>query len=130
MSWNMRDDGGKFIINENAINQVGCIHTAQGLETDYIGVIIGDDMFFENGTVCTDAMKRADTDHTVFGRRRLLLRDPGYWNNQFDKIIRNTYRVLMTRGIKGCYIYCTNKELRDYFRQQFSSYHRASYMGK
>lgn len=130
MSWNMRDDGGKFIINEKAINQVGCIHTAQGLETDYIGVIIGDDMFFENGRVCTDVMKRADTDHTVFGKRKLLSEDPEYWNKQFDKIIRNTYRVLMTRGIKGCYIYCTNKALRDYFRQQFRSYHRALYMGK
>ena len=40
-------------------------------------------------------------------------------NNKYvDQIIKNTYRTLMTRGMKGCYVYCTNKKLADYLRER------------
>ena len=48
ISWNL-DGGNAFAISEESIHEAGCIHTSQGLEFDYVGVIIGDDMRFENG---------------------------------------------------------------------------------
>ena len=47
--------------------EIGCIHTSQGLELDYVGVIIGDDMRYENGHVITDFTKRAKTDQSLKG---------------------------------------------------------------
>lgn len=127
MSWNLRDDGGLFIDKESGVDQVGCIHTSQGLETDYIGVIIGPDMIYKDGKVQTDVMKRASTDKTVAGRYQLLKEDKTYWTKQFDLIIKNTYKVLMTRGMNGCYVYCTDALLRDYLKSEFSNHHRALY---
>ena len=53
MSWNLGNTT-TFAIDETSINEVGCIHTSQGLEFDYAGVIIGDDMRYENGHIVTD----------------------------------------------------------------------------
>ncbi len=55
---------------------MGCIHTSQGLEFDYVGVIIGDDMRFENGRVITDYTKRAKTDASLKGIKTLAKADP------------------------------------------------------
>ena len=59
MSWNLGSDGMEFIIKNESVNEVGCIHTSQGLELDYIGVIIGDDLRFEKGTIITDVSKKS-----------------------------------------------------------------------
>ena len=61
ISWNL-DGGEAFAIGENSINEAGCIHTVQGLEFDYVGVIIGDDIRYENGHILTDYTKRAKPD--------------------------------------------------------------------
>ena len=53
MQWNLADDS-TYAITENSIEQIGCIHTSQGLEFSYVGVIIGDDLRFKNGEVITD----------------------------------------------------------------------------
>ena len=79
MSWNL-DDTNTWADDKGRIDEVGCIHTAQGLELDYVGVIIGPDM-----------------------------------------IIKNTYRTLMTRGMKGCYIYSVDPETQRYFEEHLNS---------
>lgn len=61
ISWNL-DGGDAFAINPDSVHEAGCIHTSQGLEFDYVGVIIGDDMRYENGEIITDYSKRAKTD--------------------------------------------------------------------
>lgn len=113
ISWNL-DDGQAYATSETSVNEAGCIHTAQGLEFDYVGVIIGDDLRFENGHIVTDFTKRAKTDQSLKGIKKLYKEDPKQAKRRADEIIKNTYRTLLTRGMKGCYVYCTNPELRDY----------------
>lgn len=121
MKWNLTEEGSKWIISPDSVNQIGCIHTCQGLEVDYIGVIIGADLIVRNGEILTDASKRASTDNSVKGYKRMLKENPIEASRTLDLIIKNTYRTLMTRGMKGCYIYCVDKETADYFKGQHAT---------
>jgi len=116
MKWNLSEDGSTWIISPKSVNEVGCIHTCQGLEVDYIGVIIGDDLIVRNGVVITDASKRASSDNSVKGYKKLMKENPEEAKEQLDLIIKNTYRTLMTRGMKGCYVYCVDEETREWFK--------------
>lgn len=113
MSWNL-GNSDSWAIDENSVHEVGCIHTSQGLEFDYVGVIIGDDMYFSEDEVKTDFKKRAKTDSSLKGIKKLSKEEPEKAKQLADEIIRNTYRTLLTRGQKGCFVYCTDKELEDY----------------
>ena len=115
--WNLDQDGSLWIIAEKSVEQVGCIHTCQGLEVDYIGVILGPDLIVRNGQVQTDASARDHRDKSIRGYKKLTKADPVSAKRVTDLIIKNTYRTLMTRGMKGCYVYSTDKETRDYFRK-------------
>lgn len=115
MSWNLGNTS-TFAIDENSVNEVGCIHTSQGLEFDYAGVIIGDDMRYENGHIVTDFSKRAKTDQSLKGIKKLYKENPEFALKEADEIIKNTYRTLMTRGMKGCYVYCTDQNLAKYLK--------------
>lgn len=117
ISWNL-DDGQAFAISEKSVNEAGCIHTTQGLEFDYVGVIIGDDMRYENGHVVTDFTKRAKTDQSLKGIKKMFKENPDKARKRADEIIKNTYRTLLTIGMKGCYIYCTDPGLREYIRSR------------
>lgn len=118
MSWNLGND--IWAIAAESVNEAGCIHTCQGLEFDYVGVIIGDDLRFENGKVITDYTKRAKTDRSIKGIKKMIKEEPDRAQQEVDAIIRNTYRTLMTRGQKGCYIYCTDGELSSYLKSRLS----------
>lgn len=113
--WNLADDGSLWLIAENSVEQIGCIHTCQGLELDYIGVIIGDDFIIRDGIATTDAGKRSSMDKSIRGYKKMLKTDPEEARKLTGEIIRNTYRTLMTRGQKGCYIFCTDQETGEYF---------------
>ncbi len=117
MRWNLASDGNLWILKPESVNEIGCIHTCQGLEVDYIGVIIGSDFVIRDGKVITNPSKRARTDASLKGYRGLMLRDREGTLKLIDKIIKNTYRTLMTRGMKGCYVYFTDKETEEYFRK-------------
>ena len=116
MSWNL-GNSTTFAIDENSVNEIGCIHTSQGLEFDYVGVIIGDDMRFEDDHIVTDFTKRAKTDQSLKGIKKLYKENPEFALKEADEIIKNTYRTLMTRGMKGCYVYCTDKKLAEYLKK-------------
>jgi DUF2075 family protein len=116
MQWNLGSYGNLWIIDPNSVKEVGCIHTCQGLELDYIGVIIGDDLVVRNGQILTNPTARAKTDTSLKGYKSQLLINREETLKKVDLIIKNTYRTLMTRGMKGCYIYCTDKETQEYFR--------------
>lgn len=119
MSWNLGNTT-TFAIDENSVNEVGCIHTSQGLEFDYVGVIIGDDMRYEDNHIVTDFTKRAKTDQSLKGIKKLYKKAPNLAMSEADKIIKNTYRTLMTRGMKGCYVYCTDEKLAEYLRKRLA----------
>lgn len=116
MSWNLGNTS-TFAIDESSVNEIGCIHTSQGLEFDYAGVIIGDDMRYEDGHIVTDFTKRAKTDQSLKGIKKLYNENPELALKEADEIIKNTYRTLMTRGMKGCYVYCTDKNLAEYLKE-------------
>ncbi|HEV7453972.1 MAG TPA: DUF2075 domain-containing protein [Candidatus Saccharimonadales bacterium] len=115
-TWNLDTDGQAWIIQPDSVSEVGCIHTCQGLEVDYVGVIIGPDLVVRDGKIVTDVSKRASADKSVSGRKQMLKDDPVAAAVRFDAIIKNTYRTLMTRGQKGCYLYCTDEETATYFK--------------
>ena len=117
MSWNL-GNSETWAIDPDSINEAGCIHTCQGLEFDYVGVIIGPDMGYdpETGEIVTDASKRAKTDKSLFGLKKRYSEEER--PIIADRIIKNTYRVLMTRGMKGCYVYCTDCNLSDYLKNK------------
>ncbi len=117
ISWNL-GNSSTFAIDETSVNEAGCIHTSQGLEFDYVGVIIGEDMRFENGVIKTDFTKRARTDQSLKGIKKIHKEDPIKAAEIADEIIKNTYRTLMTRGMKGCYVYCVDKNLAIYLKER------------
>lgn len=116
--WNLDKDGSLWIVTPSSVDQVGCIHTCQGLELDYVGVIIGPDLIYRNGRIVTDATKRASTDQSVKGLKKMLKEDAHNARAMADTIVKNTYRTLMTRGMKGCYVYCTDAPLAAYLRSR------------
>lgn len=119
MSWNLGSTT-TWAIDPGSVEEAGCIHTCQGLEFDYVGVIIGPDMRYDptTGTIVTDATKRARTDQSLKGLKTGHSKEEQ--KEIADRIIKNTYRVLMTRGMKGCYVYCTDKALASHLRDSLA----------
>lgn len=115
--WNLTKYGQAFLIHPDSVTEVGCIHTCQGLELDYVGVIIGPDLIIRGNMVLTDGTKRAFTDRSLRGITSDLRNEKPSALKIADKIIKNTYRTLITRGIKGCYIYCVDPETQEYFKK-------------
>jgi len=115
--WNLTEHGSLWIEREESISEIGCIHTCQGLEVDYIGVIIGPDLRFENGALICDVNQRAKTDASIKGIKKMGREDPEKAAALGKELILNTYRTLMTRGMKGCYVYCTDPTLSDALRK-------------
>lgn len=118
MQWNLASDGNLWIMAPESVNEVGCIHTCQGLEVDYIGVIVGDDLVIRGSKVVTNPDKRAKTDASLKGYRNALMVNSEAAHKKADSIIKNTYRTLMTRGMKGCYVYFCDKETEEFFKNR------------
>lgn len=111
--WNLANDDHRAV-NPNSFEEVGCIHTCQGMEFDYVGVFIGKDLYFKDGHVQTNRNAISKDDKTSGIRLKSTS------NEEADKLIRRTYKVLLTRGIKGCYIYCEDEALRNYLKEKLN----------
>ncbi len=96
--WAYRPEGFK---------QVGCIYTAQGFEFDYIGVIIGNDLCYDESTGRLAADITATQDPTLKKGKA-----------KFEHHVKNIYRTLLSRGMKGCYVYFTDKKSEQFFRDR------------
>ncbi len=114
--WNLESDGSLWILKEEAVSEIGCVHTSQGLELEYVGVIFGEDLIVRNGVVHTQPDKRASTDKSLSGFKTLFRTSRQEAQRKADQIIRNTYRTLMTRAQKGCYLYSVDPETNEYLR--------------
>ena len=108
--WNLENDK-IWAINPSSFEEVGCIHTAQGLEFDYVGVLIGQDLRYDDasGLVITDKTKISKDDKSS-GIKSCGIA-------LANQLIKNTYKTLLTRGQKGCYIYCEDKPLANYIKK-------------
>jgi len=103
MPWNAKSDAGRladgipqerfWAADSRGINQVGCIYTAQGFEFDYVGVIFGRDLRWDPASQDWIADRSESYDSVV--KRS---------GDQFLDLVKRTYRVLLTRGMKGCYV--------------------------
>lgn len=88
--------------------QVGCIYTAQGFEYDYAGVIIGPDLVWRGDRWVAD---RSATKDPALQRRNQLT------DQEFDALVRNVYKVLLTRGMRGVFMYSTDSETQEKLRE-------------
>ena len=107
--WNLEGDK-IWAVNPKSFEEVGCIHTAQGLEFDYVGVLIGKDLLYDasTGHVLTDKKAISKDDHSS-GIRTAP-------DDVARRLILNTYKTLLTRGQKGCFVYCEDESLREYLK--------------
>ncbi len=109
--WNLRYGSGltaySWADDPLSIDEIGCIHTCQGIDLDYCGVIIGKDVTYENGKIVFHKKEHPGTD--LAGIRTATDTDAETW-------IKNTYYVLLTRGIKGTFVFCEDKALNDYLK--------------
>jgi DUF2075 family protein len=74
-----------------------------------------------DGQVLTAPQARDRHDRSIRGYKTRMKSDPVASARETDLIIKNTYRTLMTRGMRGCYVYCTDAETAEYFRRGLSS---------
>ena len=102
-----------WAVDERQQNKIGCIHTSQGMEFDYAGVIVGEDLCIKDGKICINPYARSREDFTIFKNGKLKCEN-------IDKIIKNTYRVLLTRAKKGTFVYFVNEELREFFKKRLN----------
>ncbi len=110
--WNFTTE--QFATDPDSFEQVGCIHSTQGLEFEYVGIIIGLDLSYKDGKVVTDYRMRDRRDSSIpRGKTQKDL-------DLADKIIRNTYKTLLSRGQKGCFIYCQDQALSGYLRTRLA----------
>ncbi len=116
--WNLTEDGPLWIMKPESVEEIGCIHTCQGLEIDYVGVILGPDLIVRDGKVVTEGAERSKHDSSIKGYKGMLKTDPDTARKKADLIIKNTYRTLMTRGSKGCYVFSTDPETNRYLQEQ------------
>jgi hypothetical protein len=109
--WNVKSDrsigdapGSPFWATDpNGFGQVGCVYTAQGFEYEWSGVIIGPDLVARDGRLVTNRDEFKDPNF----RSRKTVSD-----SEADRLIRNTYKVLMTRGMRGTILYAADRETR------------------
>ena len=115
-TWNFGNYGARrtFATDEKSVDLVGCIDTSQGIGFEYVGVILAPDLIYNRETkqveVCVDGHHQTDP-HT--GGKAMAYLD----RQRIERVIKNTYRVLLTRGERGCYLYCCDEALEEYFAQ-------------
>lgn len=112
MPWNLKEDRSVngipsrlfWATDPAGFEQVGCVYTAQGFEYDWAGVIIGPDLVIRGGRLTSVREGNVDS----------AMRAKNLFDQEFDQLIRNVYKVLLTRGMKGVTIYSTDRETQDF----------------
>ena len=124
LPWNFPDTN--WATAPDAIGQVGCVHTCQGVEFDWVGVLIGADLGVVDGRVVGYPERRARTDASLKGWKKDLRaagKDPVRRQKILERvqqIVKNTYKVLLSRGRRGCFVWCADPALRDYLRARLA----------
>ena len=115
--WNVKGDRGVggylsgelWAIDPKGFDQIGCVYTAQGFEYDWNGVIFGPDLVWRSGAWASSST----------GSKDPAMR--GVSADQFDILVKNTYKVLLTRGLIGTILYSTDSETQMYLKSLFSN---------
>jgi hypothetical protein len=118
--WNAKPDGGRiargipraalWAYDPKGVNQVGCVYTAQGFEFDYVGVIVGTDLVYRPG-IGWVGQPQNSFDRFVVQRS----------GDAFADYVKNTYRVLFSRAMKGCFVYFVDRPTEDFVRSRIEN---------
>ena len=111
MPWNSRTKSSLWAIRPEGKEQVGCIHTSQGLEFDYVGVLFGNDITFDPLTGRVEGVYEEYYDRTG----KSGLRDKP---EELTLYIKSIYKILCSRGMKGCYVFVRDEKLKRYMKQR------------
>lgn len=119
--WNARPEARKlapripksnlWAYDPNGIDQIGCVYNAQGFEFDYVGVIFGNDLVYDFDKQ-TWRGHAENSEDTVVSRSK----------DRFLELVKNTYRVLLSRGMKGCYAYFLDKDTERFFKSRIENH--------
>lgn len=113
LKWNSVSDD--FINSDNALYEVGCIHTTQGYDLNYAGIIFGNEITYDK--VSNEIVVRKENYHDKNGK--LSIKDPA----ELKSFILNIYKTIMLRGISGTYVHICDPDLRAYFEKHISHKH-------
>ena len=111
MPWNSKTNQYTWATDDSKRDQIGCVHTSQGLEFDYVGVIIGNDLKFNPNTMEIYADYNEYFDSSG---KKGLKENP----QELTRLVKNVYKVLLSRGMKGCFVYCRDKNLQEYLKSR------------
>jgi hypothetical protein len=122
MPWNARPDAGRlapgipksnnWATEAGGVDQVGCVYTAQGFEYDYAGVIVGRDLIWRS--------REGWIGRPAFSQDNGVTRKLASSGCSFVELAKNTYRVLLTRGLRGCYVFFEDEPTRDFVLSRIS----------
>jgi DUF2075 family protein len=115
LAWNRRNYD--WINSETSIDEVGSIHTVQGYDLNFTGVIIGNDIGFD--PLNNKIIFRRENYFDVKGKENNKVLDKKYSDEELQVFVTSIYRVLLTRGVKGTYIYVVDENLRKHLSQFF-----------
>lgn len=113
--WNLKGDrsvGGApaaalWATDPAGFGQVGCIYTAQGFEYDHAGIIIGPDLVWRDGH--WRSVREGNRDPALRNRTKVS-------DHDFDRLVRNVYKVLLTRGMQSAWVYSPDRQTREFLR--------------
>jgi len=118
MPWNAKDNArglaagipksNFWASDPGGLDQVGCVYTAQGFEFDYVGVIFGKDLVHRG--------RDGWVGRREFSKDNVVKREKD--QDRFTELVKQTYRVLLTRGMKGCYVYFEDPATRKFFESR------------
>lgn len=111
LKWNSK--AIDWVNSPNAINEIGCIHTIQGYDLNYVGVILGPEISYNAKTKMIEIDKDKYKD---FNGKRTIVD-----GEELKKYIVNIYKTLLTRGIKGTYIHAVDKNMADYIKRNINT---------
>ena len=117
LTWNRT--ASDWINSPTSVEEVGSIHTVQGYDLNYAGVIIGADLGFD--AVNQQIVFRRENYHDKKGKENNPRLGIVYTDDDLLEYVKNIYRVLLTRGIRGTFVYVVDPELREHLRPFFSS---------
>lgn len=108
--WNSKIED--WINTANSSKEIGCIHTIQGADLNYVGVIIGKELAYNSSTQKIDVIRE-----NYFDRNGSTIISEDKDNQELLSYVKRIYYVLLSRGIDGCYIYVENPELKNYLKE-------------
>ena len=100
-----------WVNSTTSMTEMGCIHTTQGYDLNYTGIIFGSDITYNKNLEVIEVNK--ENYHDRKGKENIT-------SGELHNYIINIYKTIMYRGIRGSYIYCHDKNLEEYFRNYIS----------